>query len=123
MTTDTDPNNPVRGYAHNQFPIGAALTVAYGGNDRPFCTLGNMYRILAYLDGQVPGPYDLDTVIAKHRDHVLRALPDELRALDVPPADTDNEAADLAWITGIANRYGPTITLPPTSDTHPSQRS
>lgn len=123
MGSDTARDNPVNSLPHNVFPIGAALTVAYGSNQRLFCTLGNLYRILGYLDGQVPGPYDIDAAIDKHRGHVLAALPTELRALDLPPADTDNEASDVAWLVGIANRYGQTIALPPTADTHPSQRS
>lgn len=95
----------------NEFPIGAALTVAYGSNERPFCNLADLYRILGAFTGQIPAPHAINDTIAECRDKVLKQLPDELRAIDPPPADAGNEAADVAWVAGIKSRYGPTIRL------------
>jgi hypothetical protein len=114
MTTgDTNPDNPVHNYPADVFPIGAALTIAYGSNERPFTTLGNLYRILGFLTGGIPGPYDINAAIDKCRAHVVSQLPDALRAIDVPPPDHAGEAADVAWVTSIIATYGPTITLTP----------
>lgn len=97
-------------------PIGAALTVAFGSNTRPFCTLGALYRILGYLRGDVPGHDGIDEAIDECRAHVRAALPDGIAALDPPPA-ADGEPADAAWVSAIAHNYGPTITLTPLPDT------
>lgn len=124
MTGDTDPANPVNNLPAWEFPVGAALTLAYGSNERPFCTLGNLYRIVGYLTGDVPPvdgqpadpdrnqPYiaGLADEIERCREHVIAQLPDELRAIDPPPPG-GNETADVAWLAGIVNRYGPTIAL------------
>ena len=127
MTGDTDPNNPVNTLPPNVFPIGAAITVAYGGVDRPFCTLGNLYRILGYLTGDVPPvdgqaadpdadpprPYipGLADELERCRSHVAAQLPDTLRIFDPPPAPADDNAADLVWLSNVINKYGGTITL------------
>lgn len=111
MTRDTHPDNPVQQYANNVFPIGAALTVAYGSNERPYCTLGNLYRILGHLDQHVPGPEDINDRIIANADRVRAALPDELRVTETPPRD-DNETAAIAWVASMANKYGPTVTIP-----------
>lgn len=110
MTGDTDPENPVNDYPADVFPIGAALTVAYGSNERMFCTLGNLYRILGYLTGEVPLANAINSTIASCRDHVATQLPTELRVVDPPPG-SDDETAVIAWLSGIVNKYGPTITL------------
>lgn len=113
MTGDTDPSNPVSTYPSDVFPIGAALTVAYGSNERPLCTLGNMYRILGFLTGDVPGADRLNSAIDACRDHVMAQLPDTLRAIDPPPPADGGAFSDEEYVTGIANRYGSTITLTP----------
>jgi hypothetical protein len=111
ITVDTDPDNPVNRLPQNTFPIGAALTIAYGSNERPFCTLGNLYRILGYLTGDVPGGDSINPEIERCRNHVEAQLPDTLRAID-PPPDTDNiDTATVSWLAGIANKYGSTIEL------------
>lgn len=113
MTGDTDPNNPVNAMQADTFPIGAALTVAYGSNERPFCTLGNMYRILGFLTGDVPGADRINSAIDACRDHVLTQLPDTLRAIDPPPPADDGAFSDEAYVGGVANKYGSTIALTP----------
>lgn len=128
MTGDTDPQNPVNALPAWEFPIGAALTVAYGSNERPFCTLGNLYRIIGYLTGDVP-PIDgqpanpdgnppqphipgLNEVIVTCREHVAKQLPTELRVVDRPPeGGHEDDVALMAWLAGIVNKYGATIAL------------
>lgn len=127
MTTDTDPDNPVHNYPAEVFPIGAALTVAYGSTERPFATLGNIYRLLGWLTGDIPTidgdpkanpPLpSLADEIARCREYVLQQLPTELRVVDPPPAEQDN-TADLAWVRGIGNKYGATIALRPMNGTN-----
>jgi hypothetical protein len=90
-------------------PIGAALTVAFGSNDRPFCSLGDLYRILGYLRGDVPGHDGIDDAIDECQQHVAAALPDSIAAFGEP--------ADFVWVTSIANKYGATIVLSPLPDT------
>lgn len=112
MTTDTDPDNPVNAYPADVFPIGAALTVAFGSNERPFCTLGNLYRVVGYLTGDIPMADGLASAIQRCRQHVLQQLPTELRVMDPPPepSDVDN-TADMVYVGGITNKYGATIKL------------
>lgn len=102
---------PTTGLPADTHPIGAALTVAFGSNARPFCTLGALYRILGYLQGTVPGVDGIDDAIDDCRAHVTAALPDGIAALDPPPSP-DGEPADAAWVSTIANKYGQTVTLP-----------
>lgn len=111
MTGDTDPENPVNALQPNVFPLGAALTIAYGSNERPLCTLGNLYRILGWLTGDVPAADAIDTEIDRCRWHVAQQLPDALRAFDPPPAPLDDPAADHVWLANVVNKYGTTITL------------
>jgi hypothetical protein len=79
----------------DEYPIGAALTVAYGSNERPFCPLADLYRILGNLAGHVPAPADINDYIDNYRPTVLAALPDELKTIDPPPAG-DGETAAVA---------------------------
>jgi len=129
--TDTDPDNPVNHYPPEQFPIGAALTVAYGSNERPLCTLGNLYRVIGWLTGDVPNadgqperkedpelgiayqPFipGLNDEIERCREHVEAQLPTELRALDPPPPAHLGSSADWAWLAAVTNKYGATIRL------------
>lgn len=121
ITGDTDPENPVHNYPADVFPLGAALTIAYGSNERPLCTLGNLYRIVGYLTGDIPivdGDPDaepplpsLNDEIARCAEHVTGQLPDELRTLDPPPPADAGAAADHAWLAGVMNKYGATIPL------------
>lgn len=111
MTTDTHRANPVNALNANVFPIGAALTVAYGSDTRFFATLGNVYRVLGYLTGDVPAADSIGTAIEQCREWVTNQLPTELRTVDPPPADTGNETADIVWLVGIVNKYGLNITL------------
>lgn len=111
MTGDTDPDNPVNALPGNIFPIGAALTVAYGSNERPFATLGNLYRVLGWLTGDVPGADEINTAIRRCRDHVAIQLPTDLRVIDAPPDADAGATADHAWLAGIVNKYGTTIPL------------
>lgn len=121
MTTDTHPDNPVNGLNANMFPIGAALTVAYGSDTRFFATLGNVYRVLGYLLGDVPAADGIGAAIERCRYWVTNQLPTELRTIDPPPADSDNDTADIAWLTNVTNRYGETIALTamPTTPNNP----
>lgn len=104
----------------NVHPIGAALTVAYGSYNRPFCSLADIYRILRFLTGYTPhNALWVDACFDHHRAHVLAALPDALKAID-PPPDTGpdgGDTADVAWVAGIKAKYGPTVKIPPTPET------
>lgn len=111
MTVDTDPDNPVNALPENMFPIGAALTIVYGGPDRYFATLGNVYRVLGYLTGEVPLADDIPDAMQRCRYHVENQLPTDMRIIDPPPIDTGDNIADIAWIGGIVNKYGPYIRL------------
>lgn len=112
MTGDTDPDNPVNALPAWEFPIGAALTVAYGSNERPYCTLGNLYRVLGWLTGDCPGADHINSEIARCRDHVAVQLPTELRVVDPPPTALDeDDTAVMAWLGGIVNKYGATVAL------------
>ncbi|WP_431231488.1 hypothetical protein ACQ856_18170 [Mycolicibacterium psychrotolerans] len=119
MTRDTDPDNPVNAYPPNEFPVGAALTITYGSNERPFCTLGNLYRILGWLTGEIPDADEINTEIERCRTHVTAQLPDVLRLVDPPPApgDDGDNTADMVWLIGITRTYGRTITLTALPDT------
>ncbi|ALA06706.1 hypothetical protein SEA_GRAVAILLIA_60 [Mycobacterium phage Gravaillia] len=110
MTPDTADDNPVNTFPPNVFPLGAAVTVAYGSNERPFCTLGNLYRILGYLTGEVPGADDINSVIAECRHHVTHQLPTDMRTENPPPPPGD-DVADIHWLGTVIGKYGPRIAL------------
>jgi hypothetical protein len=115
ITTDTDPANPVNDYDPNQFPLGAALTVAYGSTENMFCTLGNLYRILGYLDPDdegVPMVEQLDAMIDRYRVHVMAALPDQMHDLTLPSVDA-SDTDRMAWLMALHSAFGPTVTLTP----------
>jgi len=115
ITGDSDPTNPVNDYDPNVFPTGAAITVAYGSTENMFCTLGNLYRILGYLDPDdegVPLVEDLDKMIDRYRVHVMAQLPEALHNLTLPAADaTDGDR--MAWLMALHGAVGNTVTLTP----------
>lgn len=141
VTGDTDLSNPVNHYRADVFPVGAALTVAYGSTSNMWCTLGNLYRILGYLnqyeaDDGVPvitrgvsldaqgrevedNVATIDDVIAAHRDYVRG----ELDGYGIPavPDDADTDDEKLAWLAALATDHGiTTVTLAtPPSDKEP----
>lgn len=123
MTTpDTSPDNPVNAMQADEFPIAAVATVLVGSNDRPFCTLGNLYRILGFLlqhvsvdpdDSHAVGipRHDLiDEAITVCRTAILAEHP-ELAGITDTDATTDTGI--LTWIANLEKRYGATITLTP----------
>jgi hypothetical protein len=116
ITGDTDPANPVNAYDADRFPLGAAITVAYGSTTNMFCTLGNLYRILGYLDGPggegVPLNDQLDAMIDRYRTHVRAQLPGDIDARIMPPSDA-NDTERLLWLSAMHTAYGETITLTP----------
>lgn len=114
MVGDTDPSNPVHNLARDRFPIGAALTVAYGSDERPFTTLGNLYRILGYLTGDCPDAPDINKAIETCRGHVRAQLPDDIPP---PPMPVDLDA-DMDWLAEIMQDH-PVIHLNPISEGDP----
>lgn len=115
---DTDKDNPVNALPRNVFPIAAVLTVTHSGNDRPFCTLGNLYRILGFMTGDVPtaGPSDvpgslsIDEAVAKCRPEILRQHP-QLAAITAPASR--DERVILAWLDQQAEQF---VTIEPLHD-------
>lgn len=110
---DTDPNNPVNDYRADMFPLGAAITIAYGSTTNMFTTLGNLYRILGYLnhderDSGVPCVEDIDWMIDRYREYVRGQLPITEAAMPPPNASDDTR---LAFLTDMTTQYGPTVTL------------
>lgn len=117
---DTSPDNPVSAMNGDEFPLPAVLTVLVGSNDRPFCTLGNLYRILGFLlknrsvdpddpDARgIPRAELIDTAIDVCRPEILRQRP-ELEAVTKTRATTDTGI--LTWIAEQEARFGPTVTL------------
>ncbi|MCV7230705.1 hypothetical protein [Mycolicibacterium komossense] len=123
MTTpDTARDNPVTGLNADVFPLAAVLTVLVGSNDRPFCTLGNLYRILGFmLQNRSVDPADpdahgipraelIDDAIAVCKPEILRQHP-ELAAITKTRATSDTGI--LTWIADQETRYGLTVTLTP----------
>lgn len=121
MTTpDTARDNPVNGLNGDVFPLAAVLTVLVGSNDRPFCTLGNLYRILGFMlqhrsvDPDDPGAHGIprpdliDDGIAVCKTEILRQHP-ELAPIKATRAATDTGI--LTWIADQETTYGPTVTL------------
>jgi hypothetical protein len=119
---DTDPKNPVNALGGDEFPLPAVLTVLHGSNDRPFCTLGNLYRILGHLlkyvsvdpdDPQahgIPRTVHIDGGIALCRPEILRQHPE---LADVPKTRATTDTGILTWIADQEAKYGPTVTLTP----------
>ena len=119
---DTDPQNPVNAMQSDEFPLAAVLTVIVGSNDRPFCILGNLYRILGYLlkdrsvdpndpDARgIPRADHIDDAINVCRPAVLAQHPN-LAAITATDATTDRGI--LNWITELERHYGATVTLTP----------
>ena len=119
---DTSPDNPVNAMNGDEFPLAAVLTVLVGSNDRPFCTLGNLYRILGFLlknrsvdpddpDARgIPRAELIDTAIDVCRPEILRQRP-ELEAVTKTRATTDTGI--LTWIADQEARFGPTVVLTP----------
>lgn len=108
---DTATDNPVHGYPRNLFPVGAVLTVLHGSNERPYCTLGNLYRVLGYLTGDVPGADSINSAIGTVRPWVRQQHP-ALANLQ-PPEDGADDATVLAWLAAVEADHGATITLDP----------
>jgi hypothetical protein len=138
ITADTDIANPVNHYPANVFPVGAAITVAYGSVDDMWCTLGNLYRILGYLnqfeaDDGVPvltrgvsldelnrevedNVATIDDVIEQHRAYVRGEL--DGHGIPRPPAEA-SEGDKISWLANLATEHGVTtirLDTPPRSD-------
>lgn len=119
---DTSPDNPVSAMNGDEFPLAAVLTVLHGSNDRPFCTLGNLYRILGFLlkdrsvdpddpDARgIPRAELIDTAIAACRPEILRQHP-QLAESTKTRATTDTGI--LTWIADQENQFGATVFLAP----------
>lgn len=117
---DTSPDNPVNAMNGDEFPLPAVLTVLVGSNDRPFCTLGNLYRILGFLlknrsvdpddpDARgIPRAELLDDAIAVCRPEILRQHP---QLADVTKTRATTDTGILAWIAEQENTFGQTVTL------------
>lgn len=121
---DTDPQNPVNTLNGDVFPLAAVLTVLVGSNDRSFCTLGNLYRILGFLlkdrsvDPDDPAARGiprvdlLDAAIAVCRPAILDQHPE---LADVTKTRATTDTGILTWIAEQETRYGATVTLTPLS--------
>lgn len=119
---DTDPANPVNAMNGDEFPIAAVVTVLHGSNDRPFCTLGNLYRILGFLlkdrsvdpddpDARgIPRADLIDEAIAVCRPEILRQHP-QLADSKATRAGTDTGI--LTWLADQEQKFGATLTLTP----------
>ncbi|MBU8834447.1 hypothetical protein [Mycolicibacterium goodii] len=119
---DTDPDNPVNAMNGDEFPLPAVLTVLVGSNDRPFCTLGNLYRILGFLlkdrsvdpddpDARgIPRAELIDEAIEVCRPWIVKQRPD-LAVVAKTRATTDTGI--LSWIAEQESRFGATVTLAP----------
>lgn len=109
---DTAPDNPTNTLEGDQMPTAAVLTVLLGGNDRPFCTLGNLYRILKTLDGEVPLADEIDAAVERVRPALAAQFP-ELAAITPPGIDADEQTI-LAWIADVERDHGAiqTVQLP-----------
>lgn len=118
LAGDTTEGNPVNDYPANVFPLGAAITIAYGTPDNIFCTLGNLYRIIGYLTGDLPaidGDPNADPPIpsladewARCSEHVAAQLPTGLAA-----AQTVDPEGKMAWLTNAMAAHGDTVDLTP----------
>lgn len=111
---DTHPDNPVSSYPPEVHPIGAVLTIIFGGTEHMYCTLGQLYRALGWLTGDVPLGDAIDDAIAAVRGHVR----DEHRILAVmaPPPDNADDTEKLLWLASATIDYGPTVILTPHPD-------
>lgn len=119
---DTDPANPVNKMQGDEFPLAAVLTVIVGSNDRPFCTLGNLYRILGFLlkdrsvdpddpDARgIPRADHIDDAINLCRPAILEQRPD---LADITATDAATDLGILNWIAELERRHGATVTLTP----------
>ncbi|MBU8834419.1 hypothetical protein [Mycolicibacterium goodii] len=119
---DTDPDNPVTAMNGDEFPLPAVLTVLVGSNDRPFCTLGNLYRILGFLlkdrsvdpddpDARgIPRAELIDDAIEVCRSWILKQRPD---LADVPKTRATTDTGILTWIADQEAKFGATVTLTP----------
>lgn len=122
LTTDTDPDNPVNDYEADTFPLGAALTVAYGSTEMMFCTLGNLYRIVGYLTGDLPSiegdPNAVPPIpsladeINRCAVHVMAQLPEAAQRLTLPD-NSDGDNARMEWLIATMTAAGTTVTLTP----------
>lgn len=119
---DTAPDNPVNAMNQNEFPLPAVLTVLVGSNDRPFCTLGNLYRILGFLlkdrsvdpvdpDARgIPRAELIDDAIQVCRAEILRQHP---HLTNVTKTRAATDTGILTWIAEQEKRFGATVTLTP----------
>lgn len=117
---DTAPDNPVNALNGDEFPLAAVLTVLVGSNDRPFCTLGNLYRILGFMRGDVPAAVSdpdadppivgIDEAITICRPEILRQHPE---LADVTKTRATTDTGILTWIAEQEKRFGATFTLTP----------
>lgn len=105
------PTIPAPALAHNEFPIGAVLTVTCGTADRIFCNIADQNRILGYLTGQVPMPADTQAYIDTCRPAILEQIP-ALKTV-VAPTPGAPDTVVLTWIDTQAKNISPTITLEP----------
>lgn len=119
---DTSPDNPVNAMNGDEFPLAAALTVLVGSNDRPFCTLGNLYRILGFLlknrsvdpddpDARgIPRAELIDTAIDVCRPEILRQHP---QLADITKTRATTDTGILTWIAEQEKTFGATVALSP----------
>lgn len=95
--------------APRKFTVGQVMTVLVGGDDRVFCSWGELLDVLGHVLQDVPLADEVAAAIDAARPHVQVQHP-ALLAFVAPPVGA-SDAHVLAWLADIEERHGALLEL------------